>query len=134
MPYKPVGVDEFGNFPPRVNSALKSIFVTKPANLIDGQVPVWDADTDTWVAGNGGGGGSSDPGLPASIDGGIWDPETSTWIAPGTDQWHLPLVLDGGVWDLGMNAWDYGVGTWVIPNVGSPEVDPDIDGGSPTSS
>jgi len=135
MPYKPVGIDENSHFPPRVNTALAQMFVTKPANLVDGQVPVWDADMQTWVGGAGGSGsgsgGSYDDRLPSNIDGGVWDPTTNTWVAVDPTIWHAPLYLDGGVWDTGMNRWDYGSETWLIPP--DPEVNSDIDGGTPTS-
>lgn len=66
MPFKPVGVDENGKFPLRVRQALADTFVSKPANIRDGQVPVWDAATQTWIPGTLGSGGSA----PATIDGG----------------------------------------------------------------
>lgn len=62
MPFKPVGVDENGHFPPRVRQALADTFVTKPDGIGNGQVPVWDATTETWVPGF--------APVPSSIDGG----------------------------------------------------------------
>ena len=94
MPYKPVGVDENSQFPPRVKTALANMFVTKPAGITDGQVAVWDADTSTWVAGM--------AGLPPAIDGGIWDPITNSWVH-GSGEWPTPppgpdpgTDIDGG--------------------------------------
>lgn len=70
MPIKPVGVDENGRFPTRVRLALAEDFVTKPTGIRDGQVPVWNAATGTWVAGALGAGDAS---APAVIDGGAPD-------------------------------------------------------------
>jgi hypothetical protein len=67
MPYKPVGIDENNQFPMRVRIALAQTFVTKPEGIRDGQIPVWDAETQTWIAGNP---GSGDGSAPAVIDGG----------------------------------------------------------------
>ena len=52
MAYKPVGIDEDGNLPPRADIALMAKFVTLPKNITDGQVPVWDANSNTWVGGS----------------------------------------------------------------------------------
>lgn len=94
MPYKPVGVDENSQFPPRVRQALADMFVTKPVDISDGQVPVWNAATNTWIAGSGG--GSSDEWvLPTAIDGGVWDPATSTWVHETGPQ-DSPPEVDGG--------------------------------------
>jgi len=68
MPYKPVGINENGEFPLRVRQALANILVTKPDGIRDGQVPVWNASTNSWVAGALGSGGDST--APAIIDGG----------------------------------------------------------------
>lgn len=67
MPIKPVGVDENGRFPTRVRIALAQEFVSKPEGIRDGQVPVWNASTGTWVPGALGAGDGS---APAVIDGG----------------------------------------------------------------
>jgi predicted methyltransferase MtxX (methanogen marker protein 4) len=68
MPMKPVGVDENSRFPTRVRVALAAEFVTKPAGIRDGQVPVWNASTGTWIAGALGSGDNTT--APAKIDGG----------------------------------------------------------------
>lgn len=67
MPIKPVGVDESGRFPTRVRLALAEEFVTKPSGIMDGQVPVWNASTGTWVASTFNAGDGS---VPSKIDGG----------------------------------------------------------------
>lgn len=64
MPYKPVGVDETGHFPLRVRQALAEEFVTKPEGILDGQIPVWNAATQSWIP------GYSEGSLVTSIDGG----------------------------------------------------------------
>ncbi|QFG08694.1 hypothetical protein PBI_INGRID_19 [Arthrobacter phage Ingrid] len=73
MAYKPVGVDESGKFPPRVQKALTDTFVTKPIGIQNGQVPIWDSTLKTWVGAN-----SSSP---TTIDGGVWDPTQQAWVA-----------------------------------------------------
>jgi hypothetical protein len=65
MPFKPVGVDENGNLPIRVRQRLSETFVTKPVGIQDGQVPVWDAATGTWIPGSTGDGSTQ-----TVIDGG----------------------------------------------------------------
>jgi hypothetical protein len=64
MAFKPVGVDENGDLPPRVRVRLADIFVTKPEGIEHGQVPVWDANTGTWIP------GSSEWSTQPVIDGG----------------------------------------------------------------
>lgn len=95
MAYKPVGVDDDSHFPPRVQEALADMFVTVPPSIADGQVPVWDASSNTWVAGEGGSGDSGTPwAAPPTIDGGIWDAGTGTWVpASGL---NVPLEINGG--------------------------------------
>lgn len=68
MPFKPIGIDAEGNLPTRAKAALEKIFVTKPTGIRDGQVPIWDSATQTWVAGSPGSG--SGTALPPIIDGG----------------------------------------------------------------
>lgn len=94
MPYKPVGIDENSRFPPRVNAALADMFVTKPVGISDGQVPVWDAISGTWIAGNGGS-GSTEWVLPPAVDGGVYDVVTNTWIN-GSGPVDTPPEVDGG--------------------------------------
>jgi len=79
MAYKPVGVDEDGRFPPRVQEELAETFVSKPVGISNGQVPAWDTATGTWVA-KAINTGSEEIILPPTIDGGVWDPVTDTWI------------------------------------------------------
>lgn len=62
MPYKPVGIDENGRFPPRVQASLVSQFVTKPVGIQNGQVPVWDSAQNAWIGVEGS--------TPTTIDGG----------------------------------------------------------------
>lgn len=62
MAFKPLGVDENGDLPPRVRERLSELFVGKPIGISNGQIPVWDAATETWVPGAGS--------VPTSIDGG----------------------------------------------------------------
>lgn len=99
--YKPVGVDENSHFPPRVQTMLTETFVTKPSSIADGQVPVWDATNNTWIAGSGGSGGGGTGGseewwgVPPSIDGGIWDDATDTWVNESGDT-TVPSEISGG--------------------------------------
>lgn len=101
MAYKPVGIDDASHFPPRVREALAKEFVTKPANISNGQVAIWDANSETWVAGfsgAGSGSGSTEWVLPPTIDGGVFSPETNTWVRDTTD-WGTPPSssdIDGG--------------------------------------
>ena len=66
MPFKPVGVNEKNQFPPRIMDELAKTFVTKPEGIKNGQIPIWDSVTKTWIAGSPGSGAGS----PALIDGG----------------------------------------------------------------
>lgn len=50
MPFKPVGVDDKGNLPPRVMKNLAATFVTRPGKPGDGQVLTWNAATNSWLA------------------------------------------------------------------------------------
>jgi hypothetical protein len=64
MPFKPVGVDENNQFPTRIKNALAETFVTKPNGIKHGEVPIWDANLNTWVS------GSSEWSTQTKIDGG----------------------------------------------------------------
>lgn len=64
MPFKPVGVNERNQFPPRIMDELSKTFVTKPNNIENGQIPIWDSTTNTWRA------GSPISSAPTRIDGG----------------------------------------------------------------
>lgn len=50
MPFKPVGVNENNQFPPRIMGELEKTFVVKPEGIENGQIPVWDSVTNTWKA------------------------------------------------------------------------------------
>lgn len=131
MPYKPVGIDENGLFPPRVRTALAEAFVTKPSNISDGQVPVWDADLNTWVAGSGSDLTPDPVGywfLPPTIDGGVWDPETNTW--------KLSSITEPAPTNPDPTGDDMDGGSPASTNPGSSTPDPSdsyVDGGTPVT-
>lgn len=66
MPFKPVGVNEQNQFPPRIMNELSKTFIKKPEGIQNGQVPIWDSVTKSWKAGSPSMGAET----PALIDGG----------------------------------------------------------------